>query len=579
MNKIEVLSIAGVLLAGWLGSSASHAQEPCVPVVLGLDWQGIATQPALVTVAVLSEGVAVVPVFTVPFNGPQAWEETWCLEPGCYEVVLGANVPLNGDLLDWDLSGEGLETGWLSDGPQQWVLAVCVPEAATDCPDEIDFAQGEGCAWAFEIGGFVPGESVLWTFGDGTSVEGGHFVQHVFPEDGGYGVTAVYTSSLCPGGVTLQTEVEVTGCSETTNCTWVPVTNDAGCNVWEVGFPELPVGSSVVWTAGNQILGDGPWTAFAPDWSVIEAECVPVVAQLAVPGCPTQAVTVLLCEEDCTEGCPIEVAAEQVMPGVWMFSAVGPGGGLWDGPLVWSLGEAGEAVGNPVVWTWEGEPGVYVVCVEGAATPACPEGAAACTEVESGALACEEVTLSISPSGAVVSGFGMTFTLEANWLGLPVGGWDWAESWECGAGWTGDTVTLCLPALCYDLLLDAPAWAWAELGTLLGDASGMPLQWTSEWTGQTLPLNAACTAAVSPPRHPTPEATVHPNPAEEHVTVSCAAETAVRWEIRSATGALQSAGTGRSPMRFEVTTWTSGWYFIHLQTPDGTTTKKFAVSH
>lgn len=649
-------SILGVWILG-MWSLGSLVAQNCIPVEVAFHWQGLATQPALLTFSVVNEGNVVVPVVTLPFvSGPQELNQTLCLEPGCYQVNVGSNVPLNGELLDVAFSGEGVEVAWLTDGNWEWAWTVCVEGIATDCPDAIDFAQGTGCEWAFEIGGFVPGESVAWNFSDGTEVLGGHFVQHTFPANGGYVVTASYTSSLCPEPVMLATEVLVTGCGGEGNCEFPLVVGEAGCNAWDLGLQALPNGSQVLWTWGNEIIGDGPGVYFAPNWSEIEADCTPVVAQVNAEGCPPQALTALVCEESCGGACPLElswtspdgvmhiftangapegavytwwvdgvfieegqsgvielgfdfnpywtvcvayetpdcaaetcaqnlpvscgfeVATEEVAPGVWVLTALGPNGGVWDGPVEWSLGNGEEASGNPVAWTWE-TPGVYVVCAQAPASPACPDGPFDCVEVETSGSECEEVQLVLSPTGAVVTGFGLTVTLAPDWLGLPIGGWEWAENWECPAGWSGDTIEICLPSVCYGVDLSVPGWVWESLGGLtaqLGEAG--PLLWNAvQGAGQTYSQNPACATSTPSVAAPRPGLHAAPVPARDEVTVSYDFDGVADWQVRTSTGALQAAGRSSAPFTLDVRNWSPGWYILHLQTPQGPSTKKLLV--
>lgn len=633
--------------------SVARAQGDCTPVVVELAWQGMSTQPALLTFLVVSPEGVVVPGITLPFvSGPQQLNQTICLAPGCYTVMVGSNVPLNGELLDVGFEGQGLEVSQTADGVWEWVWSLCVEGA--DCPEAIDYAQGEGCAWAFEIGSFVAGESVIWNFGDGTEQVGGHFVTHAFPGNGMYVVTAAYTSSLCPEPVLLATEVGVEGCGG--NCDFPIFVGDAGCNAWEIGVQGLPQGSQVIWTWQNDVIGDGVGVFFAPDWSEIEADCTPVVAQVNAAGCPPQALTALVCEESCGGDCPLElswtspdgvmhiftatgapegaiytwwvdgvmleegptgvvelgfdfnpfwtvcvayetpecsaetcaqnppvscgfeVSAEEVAPGVWVLTALGPNGGVWDGPVEWSLGNGEQTSGNPVAWTWE-TPGAYPVCAQAPATPACPDGPFACTEVETAGTGCEEVQVVLTPTGAVVTGFGLTLALEPDWLGLPVGGWDWSQNWECPAGWLGDTITICLPAVCFGVELDVPGWVWESVGGMtaqLGDAG--PLVWDAmEWAGQTYSQNPSC--AVSSPAVSAPRPGLHaaPIPASDAVAVAFDFAGVADWQVRTTTGALQASGRSASPFSLDVRSWSPGWYLLQLQTPQGISTKKLVV--
>ena len=562
-------SILGVWILG-MWSLGSLVAQNCIPVEVAFHWQGLATQPALLTFSVVNEGNVVVPVVTLPFvSGPQELNQTLCLEPGCYQVNVGSNVPLNGELLDVAFSGEGVEVAWLTDGNWEWAWTVCVEGVATDCPDAIDFAQGTGCEWAFEIGGFVPGESVEWNFSDGTEVLGGHFVQHTFPGNGGYWVTASYTSSLCPEPVILATEVLVTGCGGECPLELNWTSTDGIMHVFTAtGAPE---GAVYTWWVDGVFIEEGQSGVielgfdFNPYWTVCVA--------YETPDCAAET-----CAQNLPVSCGFEVATEEVAPGVWVLTALGPNGGVWDGPVEWSLGNGEEASGNPVAWTWE-TPGVYTVCAQAPASPACPDGPFDCVEVETSGSECEEVQLVLSPTGAVVTGFGLTLTLAPDWLGLPIGGWEWAENWECPAGWSGDTIEICLPSVCYGVDLSVPGWVWESLGGLtaqLGEAG--PLLWNAvQGAGQTYSQNPACATSTPSVAAPRPGLHAAPVPARDEVTVSYDFAGVADWQVRTSTGALQAAGRSAAPFTLDVRAWSPGWYILHLQTPQGPSTKKLLV--
>lgn len=648
MNRLYALLWAAFFAA----SAGAAAAQTCTPLTAALTWQGNST--ALLTVSVTVNGAVVVPVFTVPFAGPGTFSPEFCFADGCYTVTITSNFPLNGDVLDVEFTGEGVDDTWVSDGPQQWIFEVCVEGGATDCPDAIDYAAGDGCAWAFEIGGFVAGESVVWNFGDGSVATGGHFIAHTFPGDGGYVVTAAYSSDLCPQGVTLATEVVVEGCSGPP-CMFPLGVEDVGCNVWEVGLLELPEGSDVVWTMVGAVVGDGAAVVVEPLWDVIMAECVPVVAQVNAPGCPPQAITGLVCEETCAEecvlelsytvsngffylfsaagvpegavvqwwvdgtpvaegpettfeigfdfnpnwtvcaaytfgdcaatdclsngepGCAFDVVSEEVAEGVWVFTAVGPGGAVWPEPVDWAFTGGGTATGNPVAWTWPELAGVAEVCATTGPVVNCPEGATACLAVESVGLPCEEVTLIVSPAGLTATGFGMSLTFEADWWGLPVGGWELGETLECEAGWAGDTLTFCLPSLCFSLDVEVPEGAWEGLDALVGEIANAPVAWSAGVPSAAFGLNPlACSVAV--PVVSVNPWKAYPIPASEGVVLSGGGTGPVQWSAVALSGRVVAQGTAEAPVVLDVSGWAPGVYQVTLTTHIGTFVKKVIVA-
>lgn len=648
MNRLHALLFAALFSA----SAGAAAGQTCFPVTATFLWQG--NSAALVTVSVTSNGAVILPMVTLPFTGPGSVDQAFCFAEGCYTVTLGSNVPLNGDLLDVAFEGEGVDDTWVSDGPQQWVFEVCVGGGDADCPEAIDYAAGEGCAWAFEIGGFVAGEAVTWDFGDGTVAEGGHFIVHTFPGDGSYVVTAEYTSGTCPNGAILTTEVVVEACSGPP-CMFPLVTEDAGCNVWEIALLELPEGAEVVWTMAGAVVGDGAVTVVEPVWEVIAAECVPVVAQINAPGCPPQAITGLVCEEDCTNeclleltytvsnsffylftasgvpagavvqwwvdgtavaegpettfeigfdfnpnwtvcasyvfgdcgaeacisngetGCAFDVVSEEVAEGVWVFTAVGPGGTVWPEPVDWEFTGGGTAYGNPVAWTWPELVGGVEACATAAVSANCPNGATACLSVEAAGLPCETVTLILSPAGVTATAFGMSLTFEADWWGMPVGGWELGETLECEAGWTGDTLTFCLPALCFSLGVEVPESAWAGLGALAGEIANAPVAWSAGVPASAFGVNPQACSMAAPAVSANPwEA--YPVPASEAVVLRGDAPGRVVWKAVALSGRVVAEGAGTAPLALDVSGWAPGVYHVTVATHSGTFVKKVLVA-
>ena len=648
MDRLYTL-VLGVFFAALAGAAAA---QTCTPLTAALTWQGNST--ALLTVSVTSNGAIVVPVFTVPFAGPGTLSPDFCFADGCYTVTVTSNVPLNGDLLDVEFEGDGVDATWVSDGPQQWVFEVCVGGGGSDCPDAIDYAAGSGCAWAFEIGGFVAGEAVVWDFGDGTVAEGGHYVTHTFPGNGVYVVTAEYSSDLCPDGVVLTTEVVVEGCAGPP-CAFPLVTEDVGCNVWEVSLLEVPAAAQVLWTMAGAVVGDGTSVVVEPLWDVIMADCAPVVAQVSAPGCPTQAITGLVCEENCVEecvleltytvsnsffylftasgvpegavvqwwvdgtavseglettfeigfdfnpnwtvcasyvfgdcaaedciangepGCAFDVVSEQVSEGVWVFTAVGPGGVVWPEPVDWEFAGGGSANGNPVAWTWPELEGVAEVCATAEASANCPKGATACLTVESAGLPCEEVTLILSAAGITATGFGMSLTFEADGWGMPVGGWDLGETLECEAGWAGDTLTFCLPALCFSLGIEVPESAWAGLGGLVGEIANAPVAWSAGVPASAFGVNPlACSMAA--PAVPVNPWAAYPVPASDAVMLSGGSTGPVVWTAVALSGRVVAQGAGTAPLTLDVSGWTPGVYHVTVANHSGTFVKKVVVA-
>jgi hypothetical protein len=185
-----------------------------------------------------------------------------------------------------------------------------------DCPTTT-FYQGDGCSWQFEIGSFSPGENVTWNFGDGTEIDGGHFIEYVYDAPGEYQVTAFYTSNGCPNGTAFSFDINVEGCGNECD-PYLEVTND-GCNYTVTLFPELGWIDQVYWTVNNlTMVGSTTMTFELPEQglNVICAESVNTICNQGYSICTT--VESIGCAADCTPYlfhliAPVEPGAVQII--------------------------------------------------------------------------------------------------------------------------------------------------------------------------------------------------------------------------------------------------------------------------
>ena len=283
-----------------------------------------------------------------------AWVE-FCLPAGCYALFISGES-VNPESIAMEL--------WQSDYVQMvefdsqeggWIFNFCVENAPVfDCPDFIDYAAGEGCAWAFEIGSFQEGENVVWNFGDGQEpVEGGHFIEHEFAQSGVYTVSAFFTDYDCPMGVELYVVIEVTGCGEVEPECEIELVVETEDGMWYTfsapGFGEW---ATYHWYVNGQVV-DGADDAvfeagfdFNPYWAV----CVTVVTD----ACPEGA-------EACfynmgTEACPDEVLVDN--SGCYYVFSLGEQENV---EVHWSVdGEWVEWSANVFDYTFE-TPGEHVI--------------------------------------------------------------------------------------------------------------------------------------------------------------------------------------------------------------------------
>ena len=225
------------------------------------------------------------------------WEVTsngtgaeFCLVPGCYSLEISGDA-VNPETVSIELfQSDFIQVlTWNAVEEGAWLAEFCVEQPQEfNCPESIDYAAGEGCAWAFEIGSFQEGESVEWSFGDGSEgAVGGHFIQHVFPGAGSYVVTAFFTSFDCPMGAFLTTTIEVESCGEE-ECTLEMDVASADGMWYTFSIPEQPEGAIIEWYVDGQVVpptSDNGLTFeagfdFNPYWSV----CVAVFTEACPEG-------------------------------------------------------------------------------------------------------------------------------------------------------------------------------------------------------------------------------------------------------------------------------------------------------
>ena len=203
---------------------------------------------------------------------------TVCLEVGCYLLSMsGDGVNPESVAVEMQTSDtiQLLQWGMGEDGA--WITEFCAEEEEFfDCPTAIDFAAGEGCSWAFEIGSFQEGEEVLWDFGDGQeSVWGGHFIEYEYEEPGDYQVTAWFTSYLCPMGVQLATTIEVDGCGEgNEECEIDMEVSSVGGMWYTFEVPGIEDGATFLWYIDGMLIEGASGSIFEagfdfnPFWTV-----------------------------------------------------------------------------------------------------------------------------------------------------------------------------------------------------------------------------------------------------------------------------------------------------------------------
>ncbi len=246
-----------------------------------------------------------------------------------------------------------------------------------NCPEGITSSAGVSCgAMDFEIGSFVEGEEVTWFTGDGSEpIVGGHFLEHVYAQSGNYSVCAFYTSSLCPEGIELCTEITVAPCN--TICPDHIEMQTIDCDSYIFHIAGVNVGE-VVWDYGD---GTSANEGITSDHTYAENGLYIVSAQYFSAACPNGANLIYTIEVNCINmpPCPEGIfSAPGEECGLMNFEI----GGFVPGESVtWFPGDGSPSEVTPHFYFHHyAEPGIYNVCAF-YTSPNCPEGVQLCIEI------------------------------------------------------------------------------------------------------------------------------------------------------------------------------------------------------
>ncbi|MCB0761055.1 MAG: T9SS type A sorting domain-containing protein [Flavobacteriales bacterium] len=375
---------------------------------------------------------------------------------GCGVFVLTASNYEDNAMLNWYLGGELYQSDvnivtilFETNDPAQvcvsYTTDLCMegvewcetltPTLCNDCPEDTFMGAGEVCGcYSFEIGSFVDGEAVTWNFGDGTVVEGGHFIEHCFEEDGNYTVTAAYSSPVCEGAEYTLGVAEV-NCG--TTCTEIALGMDSNVGNGGPTFVNWFIYDEVAELMANGVCQYNLETAFCDAMACLEDGCYTFEVTSDTPIDNADAFTFSLGEAADIVGEPQYIEFEGGYQWVVDFgvnSACGPcpidgtmdfqGGSSYlftvdvpDGVVVsWYIDGTYMEQGTAYDYTFD--PGTYVVCAS-YETELCPEGVEFCFDVVVEATGCPEDSGFVALADCGCFGFEVGSFVEGesvNWL-------------------------------------------------------------------------------------------------------------------------------------------------------------------
>ncbi|MFM7309749.1 MAG: PKD domain-containing protein [Flavobacteriales bacterium] len=192
-------------------------------------------------------------------------------------------------------------------GVLTFVYTVQINCAQNECPTSLWSGPSATCqTMQFEVGAASPDVSVTWYPGDDSGpITGGYFLEHAYTNPGIYSVCAYYTSSACPSGIELCTDIVVEACQQPTCPSEIIPTTGANCGNY---FFELNSTSSeavVTWYPVDE--SGAVQTAGAFEHSYANPGTYQVCAWVVSPVCPNGAelctsIVVAPCDTPCQEG-------------------------------------------------------------------------------------------------------------------------------------------------------------------------------------------------------------------------------------------------------------------------------------
>ena len=231
-------------------SGTSSELLACEDVMFSIDFNAEAVIPEVISYNLYDNAGQHEGLITIA--GESNFPFSICIEGECFVLEFASESGM-----------DGVEDIFINDGQSEFSfffyeteegvgMEGCL-EALPTCPDAI-FATSECLTGVFELGSFVDGATVEWTFSDGAYEQGGHFITHEFPEEGEYTVCAYYISPFCEGETYCET-IYVEDCSD--NCTpEIEIWEQVDCGAYHVGITNLEDVNMFDWYLNGELYWD-----------------------------------------------------------------------------------------------------------------------------------------------------------------------------------------------------------------------------------------------------------------------------------------------------------------------------------
>lgn len=424
-----------------------------------------------------------------------SFEETVCLEPGCYSLRLIGNAVTHPEIFYGGARNAfGVEmapTSPLNYGTQVFNFRFCTHITVTECEAMFSYVPSVPGSIQFTNESFtsVSNTEFLWTFGNlGSSPDFGP--EWAFNQNGSFEV-CLSVQNVTTDVVTCYDEYcEVVSIEDWYNpeCPETELISSGICGNWLFDIPVTGY-ESVSWSWNGEVFDTGPAHS---EISGMPGGTHDICAIVYTSGCPEGAEICVPVEvNDCIYSmCEMEVNAIYLGNGMFEFTAYGLPEIY---PMQWNFGDGETLAATWVVMHQFDEPGTYTVC-GGVTGSQCSGFVQGCVEVTVEDIApCNAVSFGVNadvPSGSP------TF-LEYELIHVET-----EETVETGVMQFGSVISawnrmICLAEGCYDLHLCNPYQEinWTDV-EVFGNSNFSLIGWDSWCDGGRVyhfTLNGNCT--------------------------------------------------------------------------------------
>jgi len=313
-----------------------------------------------------------------------------------------------------------------------------------NCPSGIIATSSSCDTYTFQLVGGEEGE-VTWSFGDGDTASSNTIIEHVFPGNGLYVITAEYNGLSCPQPWTNVYTVAI-------SCPVCPTAieiNSDSCANYSLSLLDATTGN-VEWSFGD---GSPSLTGNSVSHNYTENGEYLVLATLSGVACPLSTFTDTIAVTCLYNNCPSGIIATSSSCDTYTFELVGGE----EGEVTWSFGDGDTVLSNTIIEHVFPGNGLYVITAEYNGL-SCPQP---WTNVYTVAVSCEECDAHFTVTETSENGL-IILENTSSYSGDAVFEFDFANGgMDLGNGWVqydeDGNYTICLllnTPVCTDVYCD-----------------------------------------------------------------------------------------------------------------------------